>query len=170
MSYRNHIREIPNFPKEGILFKDITPIFKNPTAFQDLIDEFYFQVKDLDFDYIAGVEARGFLVGAPLALKMDKGFVPIRKKGKLPGDVVSAEYDLEYGSATLEMHSDAFEPGSKILIIDDLLATGGTISACIEMVEKLKGTVAGLTFIMELCFLKGREKIGNYPIISLIQD
>ncbi len=170
MSYEDYIREIPDFPKEGILFKDITPIFKNPEAFNDLINEFYSRIKDLEFDYIAGVEARGFLVGAPLALKMNKGFLPIRKKGKLPGEVVRADYDLEYGSATLEIHKDAFEPGSNILIVDDLLATGGTVSACVEMIESLKGTVVGLAFIMELGFLNGREKLSEYQVISLIED
>lgn len=170
MNYRECIREIPDFPKEGILFKDITPIFKNPEAFQNLIDEFYLQIKELEFDYIAGIEARGFLVGAPLALKMQKGFIPIRKKGKLPGLVIRAEYDLEYGSNVLEMHQDAFDPGSRVLVIDDLLATGGTAGASIEMIERLGGTVAGLAFIIELTFLNGRNKLGEYPLITLIQD
>lgn len=170
MSYVDLIREIPDFPKEGILFKDITPIFKDPAAFDELIQELYLQIKDLEFDYIAGIEARGFLLGAPLALRMQKGFVPVRKKGKLPGEVVRAEYDLEYGSSILEMHSDAIEPGSKVLIIDDLLATGGTVGATIEMIKKLEGQVAGLAFIIELTFLKGREKLSAYPLFSLIQD
>lgn len=170
MNFRECIREIPDFPKEGILFKDITPIFKVAEAFHSLMEELYERVKDLDFDYIAGIEARGFLIGAPLALRMNKGFIPIRKKGKLPGAVVRAEYDLEYGSNTLEMHADAFEPGNKILIIDDLLATGGTVAASIEMIEKLQGKVTGLAFIIELSFLKGRERLQSYPVVSLIED
>ncbi|AZR73092.1 adenine phosphoribosyltransferase [Anoxybacter fermentans] len=170
MNYQDCIREIPDFPKKGILFKDITPIFKNPEAFHNLIEDLYNKVKELDFDYIAGIEARGFLVGVPLALKMNKGFIPIRKKGKLPGEVIRAEYELEYGSNTLEMHKDAFEPGSKILIIDDLLATGGTVSASIEMIENLNGQVAGLAFILELTFLNGRERLSKFPVISLIKD
>lgn len=170
MNYRECIREIPNFPKEGILFKDITPIFKNPEAFHLLMEELFDRVGDLEFDYIAGIEARGFLIGAPLALRMNKGFVPIRKKGKLPGAVVRAEYDLEYGSNTLEMHADAFEPGSRILIVDDLLATGGTVAASIEMIEKLRGRVAGLAFIIELTFLAGRERLQPYRVVSLIED
>lgn len=170
MNYHDCIREIPDFPKEGILFKDITPIFKNSEAFHSLMEELHERVKDIEFDYIAGIEARGFLIGAPLALRMNKGFVPVRKKGKLPGAVVRAEYDLEYGSNVLEMHADAFEPGSRILIIDDLLATGGTVAASIEMIEKLQGTVAGLAFIIELTFLKGRERLQSYPVVSLIED
>lgn len=170
MKYREAIREILDFPKEGIVFKDITPIFKDPAAFHSLIDDLEEKIKDIEFDYIAGIEARGFLIGAPLALKLNKGFIPVRKKGKLPGPVIRAEYELEYGSNVIEMHRDAFEPGSKILILDDLLATGGTVAACIKMVEELEGTVTGLVFVMELGFLNGREKVGNYPVISLIQD
>lgn len=170
MNYRDCIRAIPDFPKPGILFKDITPIFKNPVAFDGMINELYEKVKDLDFDYIAGIEARGFLIGAPLALRMNKGFIPVRKKGKLPGDVVQAEYELEYGTSTLEMHTDAIEPGSKVLIIDDLLATGGTVGATIEMVSKLKAEVTGLAFIIELSFLNGRDRLKEYPLVSLIQD
>ncbi len=170
MNYRESIREIPDFPKEGIIFKDITPIFKDPGAFTGLIDELYEEIKSLEFDYIAGIEARGFLIGAPLALKMGKGFIPIRKKGKLPGEIIRAEYELEYGSNVLEMHRDAIEPGSKVLIIDDLLATGGTVGASIEMVTELQGTVTGLAFIIELTFLHGREKLGDYPLVSLIKD
>ena len=171
MNFRDCIREIPDFPKEGIIFKDITPIFKNPAAFKDMIDELYESVKDFDFDYIAAIEARGFLVGTPLALKLNKGFIPIRKKGKLPGEVVRASYDLEYGSNTIEMHKDAFEPGSKILIMDDLLATGGTVSAAIDLVRGLEGEVVGLAFLMELGFLNGRDKFdSDLPVATLIQD
>lgn len=170
MIYQNYIREIPNFPKDGILFKDITPIFKDAEAFQSLITDISEQVKDYEFDYIAGIEARGFMFGAPLALKMSKGFIPIRKQGKLPGEILRVSYDLEYGSNVLEMHKDAFPAGSRILIVDDLLATGGTINASIELVNKLKGEVVGLAFIIELTFLNGRDKFSNYPIISLIQD
>lgn len=170
MDYRQCIREISNFPKKGIIFKDITPIFKDALAFRELITDFQQSLRDYEFDYIAGIEARGFLVAAPLALMMHKGFIPIRKQGKLPGQVIQADYELEYGTNTLEMQKDAFAPGSKILIVDDLLATGGTIKASIELVEKLQGIVQGLAFILELNFLNGRQKLREYPIITLMRD
>ncbi len=151
--------EIPDFPKPGISFKDITPILKDPILCTAIIDELYLQLKDLDFDAIAAVESRGFLFGLMLANKMGKPFIPIRKKGKLPFTTVAQQYDLEYGTATIEIHKDAFLPGAKILIHDDLLATGGTVMATTSLINKLEGVVAGFSFIVSLDFLNGKQKL-----------
>lgn len=156
---KNTIREIPDFPKPGISFKDITPILKDPILCSAIVDELCTQLKELDFDAIAAVESRGFLFGLMLANKMGKPFIPIRKKGKLPFKAVQQEYSLEYGTATIEIHTDAFTPGAKILIHDDLLATGGTVMAATALIEKLQGQIVGFSFIVSLGFLKGEEKL-----------
>lgn len=153
------VREIPDFPKPDISFKDITPILKDPILCTAIIDELYLQLKDLDFDAIAAVESRGFLFGLMLANKMGKPFIPIRKKGKLPFTTVAQQYDLEYGTATIEIHKDAFLPGAKILIHDDLLATGGTVMASSALINKLDGVVAGFSFIVSLDFLNAKQKL-----------
>ncbi|OCL25816.1 adenine phosphoribosyltransferase [Orenia metallireducens] len=170
MNLADKIRTIPDFPKEGIAFKDITTLLKDPAAYKEAINRIAERYESKDIDLILGIEARGFLIGAPLALKLDKGFVPVRKEGKLPGDVVKTEYDLEYGSNIIEIHKDAIEQGAKVLIVDDLLATGGTVKATVDLVEQLGGEVVEIAFLMELGFLDGREKIGDYEVFSLIID
>lgn len=170
MDINSKIRVIEDFPKEGISFKDITTLLKDGEAYAEAINQCVEKVKDLDFDVIVGPEARGFIVGAPLAVIMKKGFVPVRKPGKLPAETLSYEYDLEYGTDTLQIHKDAIKPGQKVLLADDLLATGGTMKAVIEMVEQLGGEVVGLMFFIELGFLNGRDKIGDYNIFTLIND
>ena len=162
------IRDVPDFPKKGILFKDITTLLKNPAAFKQSIDQLTALVRGFDPGVVIGMESRGFIFAAPIAYKLGVGFVPVRKLGKLPGDVVSVEYDLEYGSATLEMHKDAIKPGARVLIVDDLLATGGTVAGTIERVKQLKVEIVGLAFLIELAALKGREKLAGYEIATLI--
>ena len=168
MNLADKIRTISDFPKEGIQFKDITTLLKDADAFQEAIDRIAERYEEEDIDLIVGIEARGFLVGAPLAIKMNKGFVPVRKEGKLPGDKVVKEYDLEYGSSVLEMHKDAIEEGQKVLIVDDLLATGGTVNATVEMVEEIGGDIVEVAFLMELDFLNGRDKLEGQDVFSLI--
>jgi adenine phosphoribosyltransferase len=170
MNLKEKIRTIEDFPKEGIKFKDITTLLKDPEAFNYAIQQFVEHYQDVEVDVIVGVESRGFLVGAPLALELEKSFVLARKEGKLPAEVIEAEYDLEYGSNMLEMHKDAIEKGQKVLIIDDLLATGGTVKATVELVEELGGEVIGLAFLLELSFLEGREKLEDYDIYSVIVE
>jgi adenine phosphoribosyltransferase len=156
------IRDISDFPKLGIIFKDITPILKNQKLCSDIVDEFAKQVKDLEFDAVAGIESRGFLFGLMLANKVNKPFIPIRKAGKLPFKTIQQSYDLEYGSAIIEIHEDAFEPGSKILIHDDLLATGGTVEATSLLIQKMKGEIAGYSFLISLDFLNGKERLQKF--------
>jgi adenine phosphoribosyltransferase len=156
---KNTIREIPDFPKPEISFKDITPILKDPKLCSAIMDELCSQLKNFEFDAIAAVESRGFLFGLMLANRLGKPFIPIRKKGKLPFKAVEQEYDLEYGTATIEIHTDAFLPGTKILIHDDLLATGGTVMAAAALIKKLQGQVAGFSFIVSLGFLNGNDKL-----------
>ncbi|KXS44189.1 MULTISPECIES: adenine phosphoribosyltransferase [unclassified Candidatus Frackibacter] len=170
MDLNEKIRVIKDFPEEGIEFKDITTLLKDPEAYQYAIQQFVEQYKDMEIDVIVGIEARGFLVGAPLALELDKSFVPARKEGKLPAEVARAEYDLEYGSNVLEIHRDAVEEGQKVLIIDDLLATGGTVKATAELIEEIGGEVVGLGFLLELSFLKGREKLQDYDLYTIIRE
>ena len=153
------IREIPDFPKPGILFKDITTVLKDPILFNQVIDYFYHELKDKKIQYIAGIESRGFILGAALAYKMGCGFVPIRKQGKLPGLVERHEYDLEYGTDVIEIHTDAVEPGARVILIDDLLATGGTAAASCKLLEKLNADLVAIMFMIELEFLNGREKL-----------
>ncbi len=163
------IRDIPDFPKPGILFKDITTLLKEGPAFKDAIDGLLAKIGKRKIDVVVGMESRGFIFGAPVAYALGAGFVPVRKLGKLPSDVVSVEYDLEYGSATLEMHSDAFKPGARVLVVDDLLATGGTVAGTIELVKQLKGEIVALAFLIELKALKGRDKLDGYDVITLIE-
>lgn len=162
------IRDVPDFPKPGILFKDITTLLKDGQAFRASIDGLLEKVGTREVDAVVGMESRGFIFGAPIAYKLGVGFVPVRKLGKLPGDVVSVEYDLEYGSATLEMHRDALAPGAKVLIVDDLLATGGTVAGTIELVKQLKGEIVACAFLIELTSLHGRDKLGGYDVVTLI--
>jgi adenine phosphoribosyltransferase len=163
------VRDVRDFPKPGIVFKDITPLLANPVAFEAAIDQMADAFRDQDIDVIATAEARGFLLAAPLALKLNKGLVPIRKPGKLPYDTHSHSYDLEYGSDTLEMHVDGIQPGQKVLVVDDLLATGGTIGACCEMIEKCDAKIAACAFLINLTFLPGAEKLSRYPLFSVIE-
>lgn len=164
------VRDIPNFPKAGIIFKDITTLLKDGKSFRKAVDLFASELKDKKIDIVLCVEARGFIFGAALAYKLGAGIAPIRKKGKLPHKTHSITYDLEYGKDTLEIHQDAFEKGAKVLIIDDLLATGGTCRAVIDLVEKMDGKIEAIAFLIELTALKGRDKLKGYPIISLIKD
>jgi len=163
------IRDIPDFPKKGIIFKDITPLLKNQKLFKKAISLISEHFKDRKIDLVVSVESRGFIFGAALAHKLGAGFVPVRKKGKLPYHTYSVTYDLEYGKDTLEIHQDAIGKGSKVLIIDDLLATGGTLAAVINLVKKMGGEIRGIGFLIELTFLKGRERNKDYEIFSLIK-
>jgi adenine phosphoribosyltransferase len=165
---RAKIREVPDFPKPGILFYDITTLLKEPRAFNDVIDRMAEPVNSDRIDLVVGMESRGFIFAAPLAYKLGAGFVPVRKLGKLPADTIEVEYDLEYGTATLEVHRDAIAEGQRVLIVDDLLATGGTVLGTIELVKRLGGEIAGLSFMVELTALHGRDKLGDYPIHTLI--
>jgi adenine phosphoribosyltransferase len=169
MNLAEMIRDVPDFPVKGILFKDISTLIKNPDAFQGAVDALLDRCIDKDIDLVAAIEARGFIFGAALAYELSAGFVPIRKPGKLPADKISVSYTLEYGTNTLEMHRDAVEPGQRVLIVDDLLATGGSAKAAAELVEKLGGEVVGLIFLIELGFLKGVEKLDGYDVFSLIK-
>jgi adenine phosphoribosyltransferase len=163
------VRNIPDFPMPGIQFKDITTLLRNGPAFIQVIDQLVERYRDQQIDAIAGIESRGFIFSAPLAYKLGVGLVPIRKPGKLPADTYEIEYALEYGTNKLEIHRDAFNPGDRVVVIDDLLATGGTIGAACTLIEQAGGTVAELAFVIELGFLNGREKLEGYPIHSLIQ-
>ena len=166
---KQKIRNVPDFPKPGIGFKDITTLIKDGEAFKKSIDAIAQNYNPADIDLIVGIEARGFLFAAALAYKWGKGVIPIRKPGKLPAETVREEYSLEYGTDAIEIHKDAIVKNQRILIIDDLLATGGTVAAACRLVEKLGGKVAGIAFLIELSFLKGIEKLKNYPVISLIK-
>jgi adenine phosphoribosyltransferase len=163
------IRDIPDFPTDGILFRDITPVLKDAAAFKDVIDTMADEVRKMNPDVIIGVESRGFVLGTPIALELGLGFVPVRKLGKLPAETVRADYALEYGTNTVEIHKDGIEPGQRVVIVDDLLATGGTAGASIQLVEELGGVVAGLVFLVELTFLKGRQKLNSYPCAALVR-
>ena len=169
MDLKQTVREIKDFPKEGIDFKDITTLLQDGKALKFAIDEFIADLKDKNVDIIVGPEARGFLMGTPVAYGMGIGFVPVRKPGKLPWEVESFEYDLEYGSSTIEMHIDAIQKGQKVVIVDDLLATGGTTKAIIDLVEKMGGVVAKVVFLIELEGLNGRELLKGYDVESILQ-
>ena len=169
MDLKKAIREIENFPKEGINFKDITTLMQDGETFKYTIDAFINELKDKNVDVIVGPEARGFLVGTPVAYALEAGFVPVRKPGKLPGEVERFEYDLEYGSNILEIHKDAIKPGQRVAIVDDLLATGGTMEAAAKLIEQLGGEVVSMQFLIELEDLKGREKLSQYEVNSLIK-
>ena len=169
MDLKQYIRDIPDFPVEGILFRDITPLMQEPTAFQYVIDRMAEYYEGQDIDVILGIEARGFLIGAPLAYKLGKPFVPIRKEGKLPYETRSMKYALEYGQNVVEVHTDAVSKGQRAIILDDLLATGGTMAAGAELVESMGGEVAGLGAVIELIDLDGRERLSGYGVYSLVQ-
>jgi adenine phosphoribosyltransferase len=164
-----YIRDIPDWPKKGIIFKDITPLLRDKNAFRTAIDALANYYQNRDIDVILGAEARGFIIAGALAYKLGCGFVPARKPGKLPWEVCTAEYELEYGMDSLEMHSDAIRPGDKVLIVDDVMATGGTAAAKVKLVEQRGGQVAGIAFLIELTFLNGREKLKGYDVYSLMQ-
>jgi adenine phosphoribosyltransferase len=166
---RAKIREIPDFPKPGILFYDITTLLKDPAAFKESIQLMMEPFRNERVDIVVGMESRGFIFSAPMAYELGAGLVPVRKLGKLPAETLSVEYALEYGSNTLEIHRDAIQPGQRVLIVDDLLATGGTVHGTIELVERLKGEVAGLAFLVELEFLKGRERLQGRRVTSVIR-
>lgn len=165
---RAHIRDIPDFPKPGIVFKDITPLLADPVAFSTVIDVIVVHYGRGNVDKVVGIEARGFIMAAPVAYHFGAGFVPVRKAGKLPWETESAEYDLEYGTETLEIHKDAFRPGERVLIVDDVLATGGTARATADLVERLGGKVVGIACVIELSFLEGRKSIEGYDFTSLL--
>lgn len=169
MELRSFIRDIPNFPSKGILFRDITPLIGNTAAFEHTLHKMAELVRGTEFDKIAAIESRGFIFGAPLASLLGKGFIPIRKKGKLPWQTVSTTYDLEYGTNALEIHKDALVKGEKILIVDDVLATGGTANASARLIEMLGGEVSGFLFLLELTFLNGRKALKEHNIYRLIE-
>jgi adenine phosphoribosyltransferase len=163
------IRDVPDFPKEGIIFKDITTLIKHPEAFQEAVDVLADHYADQDVDLVAAVEARGYIFGAPVALKLGAGFIPVRKAGKLPAAKLREEYELEYGTDAVEMHRDAVEPGQRVLIVDDLIATGGSAAATARLVERLGGRVVGIAFLIELAFLKGVDKLKEYEVFTVLQ-
>ncbi len=164
----DYVMSIPNFPEEGIIFRDVTSVLQDAEGLHLAIDLIQEKLKGLEFDVVAGPESRGFIFGVPVAYNMKKAFIPIRKKGKLPRETVSVEYDLEYGSASIEIHKDAIQPGQKVVIIDDLIATGGTTEAMVKLVEMLGGTVVKIVYLMELAGLCGREKVPGYDVESVI--
>ncbi|WP_066872717.1 adenine phosphoribosyltransferase [Clostridium mediterraneense] len=168
MDFKEKIRVIENFPKEGVSFKDITTLIGDKEAFKLSIDKMAEFLKDKEVDFIVGPEARGFIFGVPVAYAIGAGFIPVRKPGKLPGETAKIDYDLEYGKDTLEIHKDLIKPGTKVAFVDDLLATGGTIGAVAKLVESLGGEVVSMIFAVELTGLNGREKVGNYEINSLV--
>ena len=163
-----YVRSIPDFPEPGIIFRDITPILQDADGLHLAIDGILDALKGVEYDVVVGPESRGFIFGVPVAYAAHKSFVPVRKKGKLPCETISAEYDLEYGSAVIEMHKDSIKPGQKVVIVDDLIATGGTIEAITGLIEQLGGEVVKICFVMELAGLKGREKLKAYDVESLI--
>lgn len=165
---KRYIRNIPDFPKKGIVFRDITTLLKDAGAFRTAIDALYQRYHDRHIDLVVGTEARGFLMAAPLAYRLGAGVVPVRKPGKLPAETLRLEYQLEYGSDALEIHQDSIEPGQKLLVVDDLLATGGTIEATCRMVEELGGEIVAVAFLIELDFLQGRKKLGSREVFSLV--
>jgi len=166
---KSKIRTIPNWPKKGVMFRDITTLLKDEKGFRDAVQNLYEYYKDKEIDVVAGIESRGFIFGAALAMKLKKGFVPIRKKGKLPSETVCQQYQLEYGTDQVEVHKDAIGPGAKILIVDDLLATGGTMQAACQLIEKCGGKVAGCAFAVELPELGGRKKLKKYEIYNIVE-
>ena len=168
MDLKRIIRDVPDFPKAGILFKDITPLLADADALRASIEQLAQPYRDEAVDLVVGIESRGFIFGTALARELGVGFVPIRKPGKLPADAISAEYELEYGTDKIEIHTDAIAGGQKVALVDDLLATGGTMAAACQLVSELKGEIVGISFVIELGFLNGREKLGNWPIHTLV--
>lgn len=169
MDFKSLIRVIPDFPQEGIRFKDITTLLKNGEAYKEAIDKMAEFAREKEIDLVAGPEARGFVIGGPLSYALGLGFIPIRKSGKLPAETIEAKYSLEYGKDALAVHKDAIEPGQRILIADDLLATGGTIKTTIELIEKLGGKVVGAAFLIELGYLNGKDNLGDIDVFSLVK-
>ena len=165
---RGCVRDIPDFPKPGVVFKDITPLLANTDAFRSTIDLIADHFTGEKVDRVLGVEARGFIIAAPVAYKFGAAFIPVRKAGKLPWEIERVEYELEYGSDLLEIHRDAIAPGDRVIVVDDVLATGGTATATVRLIEKLGGSVLGLAFVIELGFLGGREKLEGYDVLSLV--
>ena len=163
-----YVRSIPDFPEEGIIFRDITSVLQDPEGLKLALDSMIALLDGVEFDVVAGTESRGVMFGMPIAYALGKSFVPMRKKGKLPCETISAEYDLEYGKAAIEMHKDSVKPGQKVVLVDDLIATGGTIEASVRLVEQLGGEVVKIIFLMELAGLKGREKLAGYDVASVI--
>lgn len=168
MDFKKIIRNIENYPKEGILFRDITTVLQDKEALKSSVDEITKSLEGLEFDYILGPESRGFIFAMPVAYNMNKGFVPVRKAGKLPYETISRKYDLEYGSASLEIHKDAIKKGDKVVIVDDLLATGGTCRAMVELVEEIGAEIVGISFFIELDDLNGRELFKGYNVNSIV--
>ena len=168
MELKDKIRSIPDYPEKGVMFRDITTLLKDAEGMVAAVDQMQKKLEGLEFDLILGPESRGFIFGMPIAYNLKKGFIPIRKKGKLPAEVVSQEYSLEYGTATIEMHKDAVQPGQKVVIVDDLLATGGTAKAIVNMVEGIGAEVVSLNFLIELDFLNGRSVLDDYKVETVI--
>ena len=164
----DYVRSIPDFPEKGIIFRDVTSVLGDADGLKLAIDSMIRLLDGVEFDVVAGTESRGFIFGVPIAYALGKPFVPIRKKGKLPCETISASYDLEYGSAEIEMHKDSIKPGQRVILVDDLIATGGTIEACVRLVEELGGEVAKIIFLMELAGLKGRDRLAGYDVASII--
>ena len=164
----DYIRSIPDFPEKGIIFRDVTSILQDADGLHLAIDSLQDLIKDVDVDVIVGAESRGFIFGMPMAYNLHKPFVPVRKKGKLPCETISQSYDLEYGQAEIEIHKDAIKPGQKVVIVDDLIATGGTMEAAVKLIEELGGEVVKILFLMELAGLKGRERLKDYDVASVI--
>lgn len=169
MNYKEHITIVENWPKEGVQFKDITPLMANGEVFKAAVDDIATFAKEKEIDLIVGPEARGFIIGCPVAYKLEVGFIPVRKEGKLPREVVKVDYGLEYGENVLTVHKDAVKKGQRVLITDDLLATGGTIEATIKLVEQLGGIVVGCAFLIELCYLNGMSKLKEYDVLTLMK-
>lgn len=169
MNLENTIRTVPDFPKKGIMFRDITTLLKNEKAFSETVDIFYERYKNAQISKVVGIESRGFIIGAALAYRLGCGFIPIRKPNKLPAETLKQEYELEYGTDSIEIHCDAVQPNERVLLHDDLLATGGTIEAACSLLKKLQAEIVGLSFIIELSFLQPRKKLEGYDIFSLIQ-
>lgn len=168
MDYKQYVKIVEDWPKKGIQFKDITPLMDNGKAFKSAVDEIVDFAREKETDIIVGPEARGFIIGCPVSYALEVGFAPVRKEGKLPRDVIKVDYGLEYGSNVLTIHKDAIKPGQRVLITDDLLATGGTIEATIQLVEELGGIVVGCAFIIELSYLDGMEKLDGYDVLKLM--
>lgn len=165
----DYIRTIPNFPEEGVMFRDITTLLADKDGLRLAVDKMMEELRDVDFDIVLGPESRGFIFGVPIAYNMYKSFVPVRKKGKLPAETESIDYDLEYGKSTLEIHKDAIKKGSKVIIVDDLIATGGTTEAICKLIEKLGGEVVKIVFLIELSGLNGRDKLKDYDLVSILK-
>lgn len=169
MDFKKVIRNIPDFPEKGVLFRDITPVLQNPQALNQAIKTIVNELSNLEFDYIVGPESRGFIFGMPAAYELNKGFIPIRKAGKLPAETISKSYDLEYGKATIEIHKDALKKGDRVVVVDDLLATGGTCAAIAELVNEIGAVIVNMSFFIELEDLKGREILKDYNITSVVK-